>query len=99
MPKAKKVITEVQKQILQIRRETEEKKAEKAATEEQINRLSFTLSLYQAEKTMDESIQEKIENLKDHISELELRARQLPRAIRKLKAQQRKLRSSEHAPH
>ena len=99
MPKAKKVITEVQKQILQIRRETEEKKAEKAATEEQINRLSFTLSLYQAEKTMDESIQEKIENLKDHISELELRARQLPRAIRKLKAQQRKLRSTEHAPH
>ena len=65
----------------------------------QINRLSFTLSLYQAEKTMDESIQEKIDNLKDHISELELRARQLPRAIRKLKAQHRKLRSSEHAPH
>jgi chromosome segregation ATPase len=98
MPKPKKVITEFQKQILQIRRETEEKKAEKAATEEQINRLSFTLSLYQAEKTMDETIQEKIDSLKDHISELELRARQLPRAIRKLKAQQRKLRSSEHAP-
>ncbi|MCB2170867.1 MAG: hypothetical protein KQI78_24675 [Deltaproteobacteria bacterium] len=99
MPKPKKVITDLQKQILQIRRETEEKKAEKAATEEQINRLSFTLSLYQAEKTMDESIQEKIDGLKDRISELEIHARQLPRDIRKLKVQHRKLRSSEHAPH
>jgi len=97
MTKAKKTINDIQKQILTIRRETEEKYAEKAATEEEINRLSFTLSLYQAEKTMDESIQEKIDSLKERIAELESHARQLPRAIRKLEAQQRQLRASDRS--
>ena len=97
MTKSKKVITDLQKQILSIRRETEEKYAEKAATEEEINRLSFTLSLYQAEKTMDEGIQEKIDGLKERISELEIQVRQLPRAIRKLEAQQRHLRASDQS--
>ncbi|MGD9330041.1 MAG: hypothetical protein PVJ53_01950 [Desulfobacterales bacterium] len=97
MPKAKKVITDLQKQILRIRQETEEKYAEKAATEEQINRLSFTLSLFLAEKTIDEPIQEKIDTLKARLSELEAHARRLPRAIRKLEAQQRQLRSSDQA--
>jgi len=98
MTKPVKVITELQKQILQIRRETEEKNAEKAATEEKINRLSFTLSLFQAEKSLDEDIQEKITNLKDRISELEAHVRQLPRAIRKLEAKHRKLRSPDQSP-
>jgi hypothetical protein len=95
MTKTKKVVTDLQKQILSIRRETHEKYAEKAATEEEINRLSFTLSLYQAEKTMDESIQEKIDGLKERITELERQVRQIPRAIRRLEAKQRQLRASE----
>ena len=99
MPKAKKVITDLQKQILSIRRETEDKYADKAATEEKINRLSFTLSLYQAEKSLDEAIQEKIMGLKGRITELEAHVRKLPRAIRKLEAKHRKLRSSEQSPH
>lgn len=98
MPKSKKAITDLQKEILLIRKETEEKYAEKAATEEEINRLSFTLALYQAEKTLDETIQEKIEGLKNRIAELERQARQIPRAIRKLEAKHRKLRASDHAP-
>ena len=98
MPKAKKVLTELQKQILVIRKETEDKYAEKAAAEEEINRLSFTLTLYQAEKTLDESIQEKIENLKNRISELEVQARRIPRAIRKLEAKKRQLRASDQSP-
>lgn len=98
MPKPKKVISATQKQILSVRREAEEKYAEKAATEEKINRLSFTLSLYQAEKTLDEAIQEKILGLKGRITELEAHVRQLPRAIRKLEAEHRKLRSSDHSP-
>ena len=99
MPKTKKVITDLQKQILRIRRETEDKYADKAATEEKINRLSFTLSLYQAEKSLDEAIQEKIMGLKGRITELEAHVRKLPRAIRKLEAKHRKLRSSEQSPH
>lgn len=97
MPKPKKVITDLQKQILAIRRETEEKYAEKAATEEEINRLSFTLTLYQAEKSLDEAVQEKIMGLKDRITELEVQVRKLPRAIRKLEAQHRQLRSSDQS--
>lgn len=98
MPKPKKAITAIQKQILSIRRETEEKYAEKAATEEEINRLSFTLSLYQAEKTLDEEVQEKIMGLKGRITELEAHVRKLPRAIRKLEAHHRQLRSSDRSP-
>jgi len=98
MPKAKKVLTDLQKDILQLRKETEEKHAEKAATEEEINRLSFTLALYQAEKPLDEALLEKIETLKSRISELELQARQIPRAIRKLEARQRQLRAADHSP-
>ncbi len=97
MPKAKKVLTELQKQLLQIRKETEEKYAEKAATEEEINRLSFTLALYQAEKPLDEALLEKIETLKNRISKLEVQARQIPRAIRKLEAKQRQLRASDQS--
>lgn len=97
MPKTKKVITDLQKQILSIRCETEGKYAEGAATEEKINRLSFTLALFQAEKTMDESIQEKIDGLKEQIAELERQVRQVPRAIRKLEAKHRQLRTSERA--
>ena len=95
MPKAKKVLTELQKEILQIRKETEDKYAEKAATEEEINRLSFTLALYQAEKPLDETLLEKIETLKSRISELEIQARQIPRTIRKLEAKKRQLRTSD----
>lgn len=98
MPKAKKVLTDLQKDILQLRRETEEKHAEKAATEEEINRLSFTLALYQAEKPLDEDLLEKIESLKSRISELELQARKIPRAIRKLEAKQRQLRAADQSP-
>jgi len=98
MPKPKKVITDLQKQISTIRRQAEEKYAEKAATEEKINRLSFTLTLYQAEKSLDEDVQEKITGLKGRITELEARVRQLPRAIRKLETQHRQLRSSDQSP-
>jgi len=98
MPKPKKVITDLQKQILTIRRKAEEKYAEKAAAEEKINRLSFTLTLFQAEKSLDEEVQEKILGLKGRITELETHVRQLPRAIRKLEAQHRQLRSSDQSP-
>lgn len=96
MTKSKKVLTDLQKQLFSLRRETEDKYAQKAAAEEEINRLSFTLSLYQAEKSLDEEVLEKVEALKDRIAELENQARQLPRAIRKLEAQQRRLRASGH---
>ena len=99
MTKPKKAMTDLQKQIFALRKETEDKIAEKAATEEEINRLSFTLSLYQAEKSLDETTQEKIEGLKDRISALEVHVRQIPREIRKLEARQRELRSSEQSPH
>jgi seryl-tRNA synthetase len=99
MPKAKKVLTELQKEIFRIRKETEDKYAEKAATEEEINRLSFTLALYQAEKPLDEALLEKIEALKERISQLEVQARQIPRAIRKLEAKQRQLYASGQSSH
>jgi hypothetical protein len=97
MAKTKKMITDLQKQILNIRCETEEKYAEKAATEEKINRLSFTLALFQAEKTMDESILEKIDGLKEQIAALESQVRQMPRAIRKLEAKHRQLQATERS--
>lgn len=95
MSKSKKTLTDLQKQILSIRKETADKYAEKAATEEAINRLGFTLSLYQAEKSQDEAVQEKVEGLKGRISELQTQARRLPRTISKLEAKQRELRTAE----
>lgn len=95
MAKSKKVFSDLQKQILTLRKETEDKYAEKAATEEEINRLSFTLSLYQAEKSVDEAVLEKVERLKERIAELEAQARQLPRTIRRLEAQQRRLKGAD----
>ena len=98
MAKSKKMLSDLQKQILAIRKETEEKYAQKAATEEEINRLSFTLSLYQAEKSVDEAVLEKVEQLKNRIAALEAQARQLPRTIRKLEAQQRRLKGAQSSP-
>ena len=57
----KKVITDLQRDILAIRRETEEKQAEKAAVQEEISKLHFTLSLYQAERGLDEDTAAKID--------------------------------------
>ena len=91
----KKVITDLQKQILAIRRETEEKQAEKAAVNEEISKLHFTLSLYQAERGMDENTVAKIDDLKNRISELEDYVSSLPPQIRQLEVQHRKLRRSE----
>ncbi len=91
----KKVITDLQKQILAIRRETEEKQAEKAAVQEEISKLHFTLSLYQAERGMDENTVAKIDDLKNRISELEDYVSSLPPQIRQLEVQHRKLRRSE----
>jgi uncharacterized protein YoxC len=94
MAVSKKVITDLQKQILVIRRQTEERLAEKAAVQEEINKLTFTLSLYQAERMMDEATLAKIEELKNRISDLEDRIRLIPSRIRELEAKQRKLRIS-----
>jgi predicted nuclease with TOPRIM domain len=91
----KKVITELQKQILTIRRETEEKQAEKAAVQEEISKLHFTLSLYQAEKGIDENTLVKIDDLKSRISQLERYVSSLPPQIRQLETQHRKLRQSQ----
>ena len=93
----KKVITDLQKQILAIRRETEEKQAEKAAVQEEISKLHFTLSLYQAEKGLDESTLAKIDDLKNRISELENYINSLPPQIRELESQHRRLRLSARA--
>jgi predicted nuclease with TOPRIM domain len=90
----KKVITDLQREILAIRRETEEKQAEKAAVQEEISKLHFTLSLYQAEKGLDEDTLAKIDDLKNRISELESYIRALPPQIRALESQQRKLRQA-----
>jgi cell division protein FtsL len=90
----KKIITDLQREILAIRRETEEKQAEKAAVQEEISKLSFTLSLYQAEKGLDEDTQAKIEDLKSRISELESYSSSLPPQIRALESQHRKLRQA-----
>ncbi|MDJ0801262.1 MAG: hypothetical protein QNI89_03475 [Desulfobacterales bacterium] len=90
----KKVITDLQRQILAIRRETEEKQAEKAALQEEISKLHFTLSLYQAERGMDENTLAKIDALKIRISELEDTASSLPPQIQQLESQHRKLRQS-----
>ena len=91
----KKVITDLQRQILAIRRETEEKQAEKAAVQEEISKLHFTLSLYQAEKGLDEDALSKVDTLKNRISELEDYFSSLPPQIRKLETQHRQLRRSE----
>lgn len=88
----KKSITALQQQILAIRRETEEKQAEKAAVQEEIGKLSFTLSLYQAEKGINETTLAKIDDLKIRISKLETYVSSLPPQIRKLESQRRKLR-------
>jgi hypothetical protein len=88
----KKTISDLQKEILAIRRVTEEKQAEKAATQEEIGKLHFTLSLYQAEKGVDETTLAKIDDLKNRISALEDYARSLPPQIRELESQHRKLR-------
>ncbi len=93
----KKVITELQKEILAIRRETEEKQAEKAAVQEKISKLHFTLSLYQAEKGLDENTLAKIDDLKNRISALEDHISSLPPQIRELESQHRKLRLSARA--
>ncbi len=90
----KKVITDLQRQILAIRRETEEKQAEKAALQEEISKLHFTLSLYQVERGMDENTLAKIDALKIRISELEDTASSLPPQIQQLESQHRKLRQS-----
>jgi len=92
MAVSKKVITDLQKQILAIRRQTEERLAEKAAVQEEINKLTFTLSLYQGERVMDEGTLAKIEALKNRISELEERISLIPSRIRELEAKHRKLR-------
>lgn len=90
----KKVITDLQKQILAIRRVTEEKQAEKAAVQEEISKLHFTLSLYQAERGIDENTLAKIDDLKGRINELETHISSLPPQIRELESQHRKLRHS-----
>ncbi len=91
----KKVITDLQRQILAIRRETEEKQAEKAAVQEEISKLHFTLSLYQAERGIDETTLAKIDDLKTRISQLENQFSSLPSQIRELETQHRKLRRTE----
>ena len=88
----KKAITDIQKQILAIRRATEVKQAEKAAAQEEVSKLSFTLSLYQAEKGGDENTLAKIDDLKNRISALETYISSLPPQIRDLESQHRKLR-------
>ncbi len=93
----KKVITDLQKEILAIRRETEEKQAEKAAVQEEISKLHFTLALYQAEKGLDENSLAKIDDLKSRISALEDYISSLPPQIRALESQHRKLRLSARA--
>jgi predicted nucleic acid-binding Zn-ribbon protein len=90
----KKVITDLQKEILAIRRETEEKQAEKAAVQEEISKLHFTLSLYQAEKGLDEDSLAKVETLKSRINQLESYIDSLPPQIRALESQHRKLRQA-----
>lgn len=90
----KKAITDLQKQILAIRRVTEEKQAAKAAAQEEISKLHFTLSLYQAERGIDETTLAKIDDLKSRINALEDYVSSLPPQIRKLELQHRKLRHS-----
>ncbi|MBL0714665.1 MAG: hypothetical protein JJV98_13300 [Desulfosarcina sp.] len=90
----KKVISDLQKQILAIRRETEEKQAEKAAVQEEISKLHFTLSLYQAERGMDENTIAKIGDLKSRINKLEIYVSSIPPRIKELESQHRRLRQS-----
>jgi predicted nuclease with TOPRIM domain len=93
----KKVITDLQREILAIRRETEEKQAEKAAVQEEISKLHFTLSLYQAERGLDEDTAAKIDDLKSRIGKLETYVSSIPPRIRELESQHRKLRQSARA--
>lgn len=90
----KKVISDLQKQILAIRRETEEKQAEKAAVQEEISKLHFTLSLYQAERGMGENTIAKIGDLKSRINKLEIYVSSIPPRIKELESQHRRLRQS-----
>lgn len=93
----KKIITDLQREILAIRRETEEKQAEKAAVQEEISKLHFTLSLYQAERGLDENTAAKINDLKSRIGKLETYVSSIPSRIRELESQHRKLRQSARA--
>jgi chromosome segregation ATPase len=90
----KKAITDLQKQILAVRRVTEEKQAEKAAAQEEVSKLHFTLALYQAERAIDENTLAKIDDLKSRINALENYISSLPPQIRELESQHRKLRHS-----
>lgn len=91
MSKNIKSISELQKKVFEIRKMTKKTHAEKAAAEEELGKLNFTLSLYQAERDLDEQTLGKIEKMKERIAELEAFVNGVPRVIKDLERQRARL--------
>jgi endonuclease III len=94
MTRAKKVLSDSQKKLLELRQAMEQCQADKAAAEEELGRLNFTLQLFLANRSPDEATTQALEAVRQRIDELEDLVRTLPRRIRELRHQQGRLRSS-----
>lgn len=94
MTRPKKNLTEAQKQMLDVRQAMEQCHADKAAAEEELARLNFTLQLHLANRTPDESAALAVEALRKRIDEGERLLRSLPRRLRELRLRQEQLRSA-----
>ncbi len=84
MTKPIKSVSELQKKVLQIRTLKEQTHAEKAAAEEELGKLNFTLSLYQNERDLDEETLLKILKMKERVAELEAFVSGVPAIIQDL---------------
>ncbi|MFZ7125988.1 MAG: hypothetical protein ACOWWM_07515 [Desulfobacterales bacterium] len=91
MTKSVKSISDLQKKVLEIRRLTERTHADKAAAEEELGKLNFTLSLYQGERDLDEQTLFKIEKMKERVAELEAFVNDVPAIIRDLERKRAQL--------
>lgn len=91
MSKTIKSISELQKKVLEIRKLTEITHAEKAAAEEELGKLNFTLSLYQVERDLDEQTLNKVLQMKERVAELEAFVNGVPGIIRDLERQRAQL--------
>lgn len=91
MSKNIKNISELQKKVFEIRKMTKKTHAEKAAAEEELGKLNFTLSLYQGERDLDEQTLVKIEKIKERVAELEAFVNGVPGVIQDLERQRARL--------
>jgi endonuclease III len=94
MTRVKKTLTDSQKKLLELRQAMERCQADRAAAEEELGRLSFTIQLYLSNRSPDEATTQTMEAVRQRIEALEGLLRTLPRRLRELRHQQDRLRSS-----